>query len=74
MSQQNKRYLSAEEFAERLRELGFPFTDRTIRNWIKEGKIKAIRPGGRAWYIATSEIDRLLAEEGEGCALRAAAA
>ena len=74
MSQQNKRYLSAEEFAERLRELGFPFTDRTIRNWIKEGKIKAIRPGARAWYIAESEIDRLLAEEGEGCTLRAAAA
>ena len=68
------RYLTAEEFAERLRERGFPFTTTTIRNWIRSGKIKAIRPGARAWYISESEIERLLADEGEGFTLRLAAA
>lgn len=71
---QDKRYLTVEEFVERLRDLGVPLTDRTIRNWIKAKKIKAIRPGTRAWYIPVEEIGRLLAGESEGLTLRLAAA
>ena len=71
---QDKRYLTVEEFVDRLLELGLPLTDRTIRNWINAKKIKAIRPGTRAWYIPVEEIEKLLADEGEGFTLRLAAA
>ena len=60
MSEQAKRYLTVEEFAERLKDAGIRCTDRTVRNWIRDGKIKAIRPGRRQLYIPLEELDRVL--------------
>jgi putative resolvase len=36
-------------------------TNRTIRRWIKEGRIRAVNIGGR-WRIPESEIRRLLGQ------------
>lgn len=70
---QDRRYVTVEQFAERLAELGLSFTTRTIRDWINAGKVRAIRPGGRAWYIPVEEIARLLAGDSEEVSLRLAA-
>ena len=69
-----QRYLTIDEFVQRLQDLGLTFTDRTVRNWIKTKKIRAIRPGARAWYIPVEEIGRLLERDSEVFALRLAAA
>jgi excisionase family DNA binding protein len=38
---------------------------RTIREWIKNGKLNAIKyPASNRWYIPASEIDRLTKSEG----------
>ncbi|MBO9334826.1 MAG: helix-turn-helix domain-containing protein [Roseiflexus sp.] len=58
--QQAKRYLTAEEFAKRLQEAGIRCTERTVLNWIKLGKVKAIRPGRRQFYIPVEELERIL--------------
>jgi excisionase family DNA binding protein len=59
-------YLTIEEFAEALKERGLPFHEQTIRAWIKKGRIKAVRPGLRQWYIPKGEVDRVLKEANEG--------
>ena len=56
----DKRYYTIEEFVEHLRKLGMVFSTRTVRHWIKTGKVKAFRPGLRQWYISAEEIDKLL--------------
>lgn len=34
---------------------------RTARQWVHDGKLKAIKyPGGRIWVVSESEINRLL--------------
>jgi len=38
------------------------FSDQTIREWAKAGRIKAVRPGIRAFRIPRAEVERLLAE------------
>jgi excisionase family DNA binding protein len=38
-------------------------TEPTIREWIKEGKLKAHRAGARFWRIRQSEVDRMLGEQ-----------
>lgn len=58
--QRGKRYLTTEEFARRLQEAGIRCTERTVQNWIKAGKVKAIRPGRRHLYIPIEELDRIL--------------
>lgn len=63
----DKRYLTVEEFARELAARGVTFSERTIRLWVKEGRIKAVRPGRRAWYIPEDELDRVLrGEAGSG--------
>ncbi len=71
MSEHQKRYLTPEEVARRLQAVGIRCTERTIRYWVKVGKIKAVRPGRRHLYIPEEEVDRLL--ESEGLTLHGAA-
>lgn len=40
---------------------------RTIRSWVKEQKIKAMKnPDSARWEIPQNEIDRLINEKGAG--------
>src|SRR6187399_44234 len=36
------------------------FSDQTIREWIRSGRLHAARPGIRAWRIPRSEVERLM--------------
>ena len=56
----DKRFYTIEEFVERLKQAGLVFSPRTVRLWIKTGKLKAYRPGQRQWYIPADEADRLM--------------
>lgn len=56
----DKRFYTIEEFVERLQQAGLGFSPRTVRHWIKTGKIQAFRPGKRQWYIPAEEADKLL--------------
>ena len=38
-------------------------TEPTVREWIKEGKLKAHRAGARFWRIRQSEVDRMLSDQ-----------
>ena len=38
-------------------------TEPTVREWIKEGKLKAHRAGARFWRIRQSEVDRMLSQQ-----------
>ena len=38
------------------------FSDQTIREWVRSGRIKAVRPGIRAYRIPVAEVERLLAQ------------
>lgn len=38
-------------------------TEPTVREWIKDGKLRAHRAGARFWRIRQSEVDRMLAEQ-----------
>ncbi len=38
-------------------------TEPTVREWIKDGKLKAHRAGARFWRIRQSEVDRMLSEQ-----------
>jgi hypothetical protein len=68
--QQNpQRYYSIDEVVSLLKQAGLDFTPRTIRNWIKIGKVKAIRPGRRQWFISSDELQKLLKEENRGNSL-----
>jgi excisionase family DNA binding protein len=58
------RALTVREAAERL-----AAPEPTVRRWLREGKLRGIRPGGTktGWRIALSEIRRFLrGEEFEG--------
>ncbi|SIS19491.1 excisionase family DNA-binding protein [Williamsia sterculiae] len=37
-------------------------TDRTVRRWIAEGRLKAVRLSERVIRIDTAEVDRFLAQ------------
>ena len=50
-----RRYLSLTEFAD---ELGV--STRTVRRWIADGKLKAVRPSQRVTRISRDEINRFL--------------
>jgi len=38
-------------------------TEPTVREWIKEGKLRAHRAGARFWRIRQSEVDRMLGQQ-----------
>jgi len=75
MEEAEKRYYTVEEVAEYLTRLGVHCSPRTVRLWIKVKKLKAFRPGGRAWYITKDALEEFLRREEEGrLALQGAAA
>jgi excisionase family DNA binding protein len=38
-------------------------TGQTVREWIKDDKLRAHRAGARFWRIRKSEVDRMLSEQ-----------
>jgi excisionase family DNA binding protein len=48
------RFLSLEDVAERLQ-----VSDRTVRRWVKDGKLDAYKPG-REWRIRPSDLEDFL--------------
>ncbi len=40
------------------------FSEITIRLWVREGRIRAVRPGMRAYRIPRAEVERLLGQHG----------
>ncbi len=49
-----ERFLSLEDVAERLQ-----VSDRTVRRWVKEGKLAAYKPG-REWRIRPGDLEDFL--------------
>lgn len=43
----------------------FQVTERTVHNWIANGKITPFRPGGRSLRFTEEEINRLMEEGGK---------
>ena len=58
MADSDDRLLSVADVAKLL-----SVTEPTVREWIKEGKLKAHRAGARFWRIRQSEVDRMLGEQ-----------
>ena len=58
MADSEDRLLSVAEVATLL-----SVTEPTIREWIKDGKLKAHRAGARFWRIRQSEVDRMLSQQ-----------
>ena len=52
-----KQLYTIHEVAEMLQ-----FSEQTIRDWVRSGRIRAARPGARAWRIPRAEVDRLMAQ------------
>jgi excisionase family DNA binding protein len=48
------QFLSLEDVAERLQ-----VSDRTVRRWVKDGKLDAYKPG-REWRIRPSDLEDFL--------------
>lgn len=60
-----KKFYTIQEVAELLQ-----FSDQTIRDWVRSGRIKAMRPGLRAWRIPPAEVARLMGQlDTDGSAL-----
>lgn len=38
------------------------FSEQTVREWVRKGQVKAVRPGLRAWRIPLAEVERLMTE------------
>ena len=53
----DERFLTVPEVAERLR-----MNPETIRVWLREGRLRGVRPGGKraGWRIPESEVRRIL--------------
>ena len=58
MTESEDRLLSVADVAKLL-----SVTEPTVREWIKEGKLKAHRAGARFWRIRQSEVDRMLGQQ-----------
>ncbi|MCE5314164.1 MAG: helix-turn-helix domain-containing protein [Armatimonadota bacterium] len=50
-----QKLLSTQEAADILN-----VTDLTVRRWIKEGRMKAIKLGGRLWRIQESDLEAFI--------------
>jgi len=50
-----KNYLSISEFADE-----FDVSEKTIRNWISDGVVRAVRIGPRMIRIEATELDRIV--------------
>ena len=59
MADTEDRLLSVADVAQLL-----SVTEPTVREWIKDGKLKAHRAGARFWRIRQSEVDRMLSQQG----------
>lgn len=62
MSDETERYMTVEEFTSELNKRGIRLSEQAVRKWIRQKKIRAIRPGARQWYIPVSELERVLKE------------
>lgn len=51
----DERFLTPRMVAERLR-----VTPRTVRNWIAEGRLCALRVGPREWRVEQLELERFI--------------
>lgn len=40
-------------------------TDATVRNWCRDGKLKADQPGGKLWRIKRADLIEFLKKRGE---------
>jgi excisionase family DNA binding protein len=58
MADNEDRLLSVAEVSKLL-----SVTEPTVREWIKEGKLKAHRAGARFWRIRQSEVERMLSQQ-----------
>ena len=58
MTDTDDRLLSVADVAQLL-----SVTEPTVREWIKDGKLKAHRAGARFWRIPQSEVDRMLSRQ-----------
>ena len=58
MADTEDRLLSVADVAQLL-----SVTEPTVREWIKDGKLKAHRAGARFWRIRQSEVDRMLSQQ-----------
>jgi excisionase family DNA binding protein len=59
MVDSSDQLLTVREIAERVK-----VNDVTVQRWLRSGRLKGMRPGGRrtGWRIAESELRRFLAE------------
>lgn len=54
-----ENYLTIAQFREELAARGLHFHERTIRQWVLTGRVKAIKPGKRQYFIPREELDRV---------------
>lgn len=57
MSNEHENYLLVGEVAKKLR-----VTERSVRNWIRDRKITAVRPA-KFWLIPGCEVERMIAND-----------
>lgn len=36
-----------------------------VRKWIRDGKLKAVRPGGKTWLVPSDALDKFMGVEEE---------
>jgi excisionase family DNA binding protein len=58
MANGDDRLLSVADVAQLL-----SVSEPTVREWIKDGKLRAHRAGARFWRIRQSEVDRMLGQQ-----------
>ena len=57
------QYLTVEETVRRLRKAGVPARPQTVREWIKQKKVRDVWVLGRHTYIYEEELDALIKGE-----------
>jgi len=55
------KLLTPEDAAERLQ-----MSVITVKKWLRSGKLKGVKPGGRLWRISEEELERFINESREG--------